>query len=283
MLTSINLKTTTTYFIINTIINTMMKLAKNWGPTNSKVINYEIHESHKADKYESFKLDKYDDDRRNKFHRTYPGDSWTNYLLNPNKVYACMTLMGLGCDNSTCELCPKHVSRAVAVQVHKSWKPTGVYELLSPDELRPVLLVFTCDEHSNSESFYKLTNGNRKSFLIISINAAPGYAKWQIMESIIEEEVRTGHGSPIRHRRMREKIAKLKKEEIKMLKAGKSYDGMPDLMSSSSDEDPSDEYDELYGDMPDLEVVVMSSDEYDGSSSDEYDGSSSDEEDENES
>ena len=174
------------------------------------------------------------------FHPTYPGDSSTNYLMYPSTTYSTSMLQGLGADD-TCEVCPRRVTMAAFVQVHRCFTPTNRFDCLSMDERKPILLMFTCDHHANAKAFYDLTDNEFKSFLVLSTGPAPEHAKWQIMESIIKEELKLGGRNHERYHEIRKKITELKKTlpimNVKSLikrhktfiESCTNYDDMPEL------------------------------------------------------
>ncbi len=106
------------------------------------------------------------------FRPTYPGDSCTNYLMYSTTKYSPSVVQKLGLDN-TCEVCPKPVTKAVSMQVHRRFTSTRRVECLSRDERRPILLLFTCDDHANAKAFYELTDNKFKSFLVLGTGPAP--------------------------------------------------------------------------------------------------------------
>ncbi len=231
------------------------------------------------------------------FRPTYVGDSWTDYLMYSNTKYSTSMLQGLRSDD-TCEVCTKPVTTAVSMQIDRRFNPTKRVECLSMDERKPILLVFTCDHHANAKAFYELTDNKFKSFLVLGTGPAPEHAKWQIMESIIKEELENGRREPKRHHAMKKKIKELKKTlpimNVKsLIKRHKSfmetstdYDDMPGLDTDnwcnnvkslikrhkSFIESCTD-----YDDMPGLEPSGIPADSSDDDD-DEYDSSDDEEE-----
>ncbi len=245
------------------------------------------------------------------FRPTYPGDSWTNYLMYSNTKYSTCMLQGLGSDD-TCEVCPKDATTAVSLQAHRCFNPRNRFECQSMDERKPILLVFTCDDHANAKAFYELTHNKYKSFLVLGTGPAPEHAKWQIMESIIIEElVRYGSRDHKRHHAMRKKITELKKimnvkslvkRHESFMESSTDYDDMPRLGTDNRCNNVKSltkrhenfivESYTNYDDMPGLEPAIPfdSSDdddddeyEYDSSDDDEYEYDSSSDDDDEES
>ena len=186
------------------------------------------------------------------YRNTFSGDSEEaqRAAAITKKEYSFLRLLDF-IDN-TCELCPDSIDVAITIQVHRLYKQIRTCTIIQGDEHFPILEIYVCNKHANASSFYKLGKVDWPGFanyLVLGTHEVPKYARWQIREIIIKDEleyVREGRYEndaflQKRHKEMREEIAKMKKiEEIKMLRVGEPCDDMPDLISSSSDEDKSD-------------------------------------------